>query len=232
MIRHLGSLITCLVIAACAGNTPGSGTPSGERGGQRQSGRCGPAAFPVMLPPLDSIIDSSAVASEVEGASGVYLIAFVIDGPPIVGVLDPGTDSSAAAIVQRQIANNLKPQPSTRDPWGLRVIVSGGENTALIPARTEFCPPTMDEERRVVRTSIQAVPASQMPSIRSNMRIRNRFRYRALVGADGRVVRVEVIQSTGDLSADSDITRALERGRYQPATLGGLPVTAWHQTSR
>ena len=54
-----------------------------------------------------------------------------------------------------------------------------------------------------------------------------RTEYRILVGEDGRVLRVEILISSGDPMLDQAIRRWASVGRYSPAIRNGRPLPLW-----
>ena len=63
--------------------------------------------------------------------------------------------------------------------------------------------------------------------VQEDQRRRRSMLHRLLVDARGRVLSVELMNSSGDGQTDADATSALRKLSFSPTKLDGAPVSAW-----
>ena len=220
-------------LALAVSRAPGQDlTPRPDVPGSYTVARCIDLPLPAQLPPLDSVLDSATVATELRlaGVSKPVLFGLRIGAlatTPSVRVLDAKVPASLADTARRIIEAALRPIPADRQ-WAFRLRVEGSEPRFQLE-RSRLCagsPPLRD-----VRSGVATVTADQLAQMRreieDNKRKRGAMRHRVFADALGRVVTVELVRTSGDAQMDANEAETLQRRRFAPTKLDGLPVAAW-----
>jgi hypothetical protein len=202
--------------------------------GAYAAGECHPAPFPVQLPPLDSVLDSAALAPALKSAG--------VD-KPIVLALRLGTIASAprVRVVERKVSGQVADRalqkvdaavrviPTDRD-WAFRLRVDVEPDVALTLERSQVCAAVPGPRPGLVYRVGQATPEEwaqmRLQAEEATAHLRSLL-HRVLVDAKGQVVTVKRVHSSGDARLDQSEEDALQRRPFTPTKLDGVAVTAW-----
>lgn len=115
------------------------------------------AFHPRELPPVSTLLDSSAIAGELRArpeGSVLLALAFHASGrTERARVIDRRMPASAADSIGALVMLRLR-APSTEEEWGARLLVSTGAAAALSLARREVCPPALARIERLALTNV------------------------------------------------------------------------------
>jgi hypothetical protein len=203
--------------------------------GVYEAGQCGPAPFPVVLPPLDSVVDTTSLrallaARGVNKRVVVTLRLGALETTSRVWVVETDAPDSVAAQAVADVDAALQTIPPDR-AWAFRLRIDGDGGSVLRLERSNLCgaaPPHREtaSRGRLEIASIQEVERSTRESEAEQSRLRV-LRHRVLVDAAGRVLAVQVAVTSGDAGIDASHSYALQRQVFKPSRLDDRPVTAW-----
>ena len=208
-------------------------SPRAELPGLVPAEQCGPAPFPLELPPLDSVLDTAAVAvalraNELSKPVVLALRLGALETTPRVRVIQTKAPRDIADRAAAAVDAALRPVPADLS-WAFRVKIDVDRDLVFSLERSRVCgaiPP-----RPEVRTATQTVRADELQEIRreaDEAAARYRaMRHRVLVAADGRVLAVELMRSSGDGVRDASGADRWKRAVFKPTKLDDVPVTAW-----
>jgi TonB-like protein len=204
--------------------------------GLYQHGSCAPASFPSVLPMVNDVLDSAALA-RVLGDSGlrdpltVSLRLGSLNSEPRVRVLGKPKSASIARRMAAVVLSAIRPVPADT-PWAFRLRLEPGGAPTMSLSRSEFCPPAW-KQGAVVRTQSYRMEEGQAVEMQRRLeeeaRLRQMVIFRVLVQANGRAGDVIRVAASGDRRIDNQMQQIVTRGNYFPAKLDGAPVSAWLQ---
>lgn len=181
-------------------------------------------AAPVGLPPPVAVTTPSAVAippDAAEPASG----ASPDSGPPAVSnESSPSTSMSPVTLPesrQRSTVTTPAPQPTIPSPLP-------NDAPALSVETLPIEAPAVDPSSRDARL-VRRVPADY-PALARQRRIGGWVDLEYVVGTDGRVVDVRVLDSDPPRVFDISAERALRRWQFEPASRAGIPTQSVGRT--
>ena len=185
-----------------------------------QSGGCGDTKYPSHLPAPSALVDSTHAIADLAAFAGskpmLFSLVFAIgDSVPQVRALDRNDEAAAIALI-----NYLKHQPPG-PMWAIRVRIAGGDAPSLMLERSQYCPPEPLSKRiptMAIAGSITTRGQAATPIMSSGAKAE------ALIGADGNIIRVQVIGTTGSPQADYSFRMEIQRHRFKPAQLDGEAV--------
>lgn len=211
-------------LAAQEADRPGPPTADSTR-------KCGPAREPRRLPAVNDMIDSAAAAQTLGVLNGRPIEVLVSlqfgesGGLAHAAVLWRNTavdTASAVGVAVARVFRAQEPLGPRQDPWGLRIRVHTIEGLALAVERAEFCPPEL------VSLGTSRIGTVVLNARESAEFMRDGRGYaRALVGIDGIVQNVELVNGSGSAELDRDLVNGAWQARYKPALLDGQPVAVW-----
>ena len=193
--------------------------------------RCEPSRDPRRLPAVDQVIDSAASTRALAAIVGrpIELLVSVVFGQSgglaHVAVLWRNTDvdtATAMGTVLIQAARPQNPRTPREDPWGVRVRIQTASAVAFSIERAEYCPPQYlpGQAFTTGRVLLDAQEASEF--LRDGRAVA-----RVLVGTDGLIQDVELVNSSGSAEFDRDFVEGARQSRYKPALIDGHPVPVW-----
>jgi len=189
---------------------------------------CRPAQTPHELPAASALVDSAHAIADLapfSRAGRPMLFSLIYnedDSLPHVRPLDKA-DAIAAVLVMRA----LRPQPPS-EIWAIRVRVQEGQNPMLTLERSTYCPPVPDSTPMVIVPNVTSFDLQHRDRVPiENLRIDE---LEMLVSAEGEVLVVHLIGSTGVKAFDDQLTRDLKHRRFHPALLDDLPMQAVYRT--
>jgi hypothetical protein len=196
--------------------------------------QCGPAPFPIQLPPLDSVLDTAVLVPALQSIGvnkrlllGVRLGA--VEATLRVRVIEKKVSGEVAERAVAEVEATIRPVPADRD-WAFRIMVQGGAHPIITLERSRICA-AIPAPQNSPMTAIAVVPSTDLDRLRSEAqqtasRLRS-MRHRVLVDESGRVLAVELTNSSGDPQMDEVHAMALKRRSFLPTKLDGVAVTAW-----
>jgi len=192
-----------------------------------QAEDCGETLYPTPLPKPSALVDSAqAVADLVQFAVAKPLLFSLVfkpgDSLPQIRPLDKS--DSAAAVTLRNFVRRQRPA----DFWAVRVRIALGDAPALTLEHSTYCPPV---PRYPISNRPILVPTQSTPGAQIGRGLRTIVVHaEALVAANGRVIRVRILEPSGSPKTDYDVARDLRRQHFQPARLDGEPIEALYRT--
>jgi hypothetical protein len=193
-----------------------------------QAEDCGETMYPTPLPQPSALVDSAqAVASLGQLAVAKPVLFSLVfkpgDSLPQIRPLDKS--DSAAAVTLRNFVRRQRPA----DFWAVRVrIAAGGNAPALTLEHSTYCPPV---PRYPISNRPILVPTQSMPGDRIGRGLRTIVVHaEVLVAANGRVIRVRILEPSGSPRTDYEVSRDLRRQHFQPARLDGEPIEGLYRT--
>ena len=192
-----------------------------------QTEDCGETLYPTPLPKPSALVDSAqAVADLVQFAVAKPLLFSLVfkpgDSLPQIRPLDKS--DSAAAVTLRNFVRRQRPA----DFWAVRVRIALGDAPALTLEHSTYCPPV---PRYPISNRPILVPTQSTPGAQIGRGLRTIVVHaEALVAANGRVIRVRILEPSGSPKTDYDVARDLRRQHFQPARLDGEPIEALYRT--
>ena len=198
-----------------------------------QPGECHAPPFPAQLPPLDSVVDSTRLATALKSAGVDKALVFglrlgALATVPRARVIQKMVSGQVADRALREVDAALRVPPTDRD-WAFRLRVEVDPDLVMTLERSEVCAAVPGPRGLQMRTF--AVPSESLAQIRreaEDAAIRRRaLLHRVLVDAKGHVVAVELVHSSGDATMDEKEATALQRRGFNPTKLDGLAVSAW-----
>src|SRR2546425_2575578 len=111
--------------------------------GAYAAGECHAAPFPVQLPPLDSVLDSVALATALKSAGVGKSVVFglrlgALTSVPRVRVIEKKVSGQIADRALQEVDAAIRVIPPHRD-WGLRLRVEGEPDLAMRLERSQVC---------------------------------------------------------------------------------------------
>lgn len=203
--------------------------------GLYQHGPCAPAPFPSVLPMVNDVLDSAALA-KVLGDSGLRetltlsLRLGSLNSDPPVRVLGKPKFPDIARRMATVILSAIRPVPADT-PWAFRLELAPSDAPTMSLSRSELCPPARKQE--LVRTQSYRMEEGQAMEMQRRVeeeaRLRQMVAFQVLVQANGRAGEVIRVAASGDRRIDEQMQQIVTRGSYFPAKLDGAPVSAWLQ---
>lgn len=191
--------------------------PSPRRG-------CRPMREPRRLPAVASLADSASLIAAITAFArenpitgdtipyGVYSLTLGAGGRvESLRPLSYWLPRSQVDAFGSLVASHLRPQEV--DPGTVRLRVSLGDAPQVRVLQSEYCPAEV-RTRFEIRTGSPGVPKTQPQPVR----------VRARVAADGRVMSVHVVRSSGDPEIDTWVQATLQRGSAVPGIIDGTPA--------
>lgn len=230
---------TGLLLATGFGTTVDSQVvPQRDASGREITRHCRPAEWPKQLPPLDAVLDSTALAQAVAAlpqsdTAGVLLgILYRKDGPTTVRLLESAAPSSATvATLLELVEHGLRPAAPGRPLAALRVRVRRGGHGNTQVERSVFCPP-------------ERMPGPHGPPERIQVEIRPGDRLSGATGGrvtietessideTGHVTDARILTGSGIQELDDGIIRRELARLYFPALIDGLPIPSVMRNGR
>ena len=97
--------------------------------------------------------------------------------------------------------------------------------------RSAHAPPARAEPQRTgptVDADWRGNPRPPYPEVAQRLGEQGAVRIDVFVGAEGRVLDVRLMQSSGSAVLDETALRTVRRWRFRPATVDGKPVAQWY----
>jgi hypothetical protein len=228
--RTLPALFACALLGASAADAQISSSPvddfvasaSSRGSGGRPRRGCAPLREPHPVPSISVMADSAALSAEVAAFAREFPIASdslpfaaytVAYGPAGVQSLRPVNYRLPAGQAQRfatLVRGHLRPIGAASAYLRLRVLVA--EQPRFVVDNVERCRPELRTDFHM-RTATQA-------EYRAPISLRARVR----VGADGRILSVQLLRSTRDAEIDTWVQSVLQAGTAVPGLIDGVPV--------
>lgn len=196
-------------------------------------GVCHDAPFPVRLPALDSVVDSSSLATG--------LVALGVNKRVVLG-LQPGASDTARRVrlvekrVSDQVADStarlvesaLRATPPDSD-WVFRLRVDQDHPLTMRLERARVCaatPGPKNPETLTVRMQADSAADSRRAFESEPVR-RRAIVYRMLLDAYGQLMILQLVHSSGDRGLDDQLRGAIRERTFTPTSLDGVAVSAW-----
>jgi hypothetical protein len=199
-----------------------------------RSAACRAEPEPALLPAASAIVDSARLAAAVAGlrdadppAAGYVLLtlAFDADGTNIRrDLIEHSTRPAVADSMQRLVFAARQQAQAAEAEWGVRLRVDLADPVALRVGRREFCPPVA-RDRQIEEAIHSIAPAGVR---HRGLRRERIIRMRARVSEAGTITSAHVAR--GELrgsSLEREIAIHLRQFLFNPATLDGVPTSAW-----
>lgn len=185
--------------------------------------RCGPAPVPAVSG-VDALVDSSGIATLLMALDSTtewrYTIVADAGAEPRVHRY-AGAEGPADSLTSR-IQALVRTQPKSATSWGVRLVVSGGQNGSLALEPAQLCRARRRSNESLRSVRIARVAGTGMPASPGSMD------FGAVISAQGNVVRVN--RMGGSERHGSEMERGframLMSARYIPAMLDGVSVTS------
>jgi len=193
-----------------------------------QADDCGETMYPTPLPTPSALVDSAqAVASlgQLAVAKPVLFSLMFKPGDSLPQIRPLDKSDSTAAVTLRNFVRRQRPA----DFWAVRVRIAAGANApALTLEHSTYCPPV---PRYPISNRPILVPTQNLPGERIGQGLRMIVVHaEVLVAANGRVIRVRILEPSGSPRTDYEVSRDLRRQHFQPARLDGEPIEALYRT--
>lgn len=213
---------------------PSRAIPDDARGSRArqevvQDRKCAPAEFPKALPPVEAILNvatlSQALAADpIARPTGdvTFSMRFLGNGQPEwvrpIGVSSP----SEYVRLQAHVAAHTRPQPAAKEPWNVRLQVTGGDSVRYAVGRSHFCPVEQIRvaNRGAMNTGLSMASADDMRSLRSG----GQNHVTVEVSSTGEILDVRLARSSGNRLQDDIVLQGAREARYKPAIVDGIFV--------
>ena len=216
-----------LFVAFTVAMTPEAVSQS-RTGGTSSSRKCSTLREPRRLPPVDQVVDSTALVAQLStlpashhGAEVVLSLAHTGDSTSVHVVATPS--AGVGDTVRRLVQNQLRLTRSFEAPH-LRVQLVLAEVVTLGTARSQLCLPIL-AERQLPQQPFVEVPLPASGRVRDTI-------VKILIDASGVVTEAVVQSSSGVPELDDFVLRSMRSKRYEPALLDGRAVSVWLDRGR
>lgn len=201
-----------------------------------QARECPLAKVPDPLPDIAALVDVEpfrrALVTELAGVPPATAIPFSLRFSAdarqewLVGLRSEGVDVPLKMRVQRLLAEYLRRQPPADVPWSLRLDVIAGDSIQLRVSRSEVCPVEPLRER--------SAPGAGGTTILDRSEMEDLQRAGPVtIGVDvdptGRVLGVELLQSSRSRMVDDQALKRARESKYRPALVDGIPVASRYE---
>lgn len=209
--------LSLLALAVACAPAPSSGTADAFGG-------CGPSPRPHALPPVDALVDSSRAARALAArpAGGPALFSLFVDAGdaarlyPIAASDAPTAADSLVALLDPL----LRPQPTGRIAWAVRLAVTTGPDPKFAVSRSQLCSPVL------VPNSGSGRIRSYRRDARTDPRADETVELQRVIGSDGIVATINRVGGNSPVGSELELVmRDMHRlYRFHPARLDGIPI--------
>ncbi len=193
--------------------------------------RCVTARFPVELPPLNSVLDSARLVAALASAGVdrdlvVGLRLGAAEAEPRVRVIQTQVPEEIADRAVVEIEASIGGIPADRE-WAFRVRVRTRGGLMVDLERSHVCGAAPRATRRPDERRVAVVTDADRRLVQEAEMRRRSMRHRILVDDKGRILVIELVNSSGDAGMDARRTAFLQSLSFMPALLDGVGVIAW-----
>ena len=193
-----------------------------------QNRNCSPAAAPKTLPPADGIVNVAALTSAIAAEPALRPSADVTFSVRFLGngqaewVKPIGAASQEELMrLQSIVAAHTRAQTAAKEPWSVRLRITGGEPLGYEVSRSHVC-----RVEKAAANSGEIGTGIAMASIEDIRALQQMNEAHAVVevGPTGQIRDVRLVRSSGSRIQDDLIMQAAREARYLPAVVDGFPV--------
>jgi TonB family protein len=188
-------------------------------------------------PPISAVLDSAGLVHDLQALAleaprsvpPLFTIEFDSTGAvdTVRAMLDP-LPASYAAPVAAAIRARLRPQAPSRSPVRTWIrAVAGPQARVDRPRLHENQPQLLNRSAITQQLSWAAAAQQQRVGRFPPGGYEARVRFRVLADGTPQAQGVSVTQSSGDVDVDREAVDVVQRMRFRPATVEGVPVNVW-----
>jgi TonB family protein len=187
---------------------------------------CGPA-LGLARRTQEQLLDATPVLIEARFITEGGYVLFSAAVNRVSGIelreLENSLNAEATASIGSALRGALTlPRDTVTERYRIRVDAGTGAQVRVAPA--VFCRAEPANRTSVSRALGRAMGQEMN---RQRLRLRGTVTVAALIAADGKVERAELVASTRNVGYDRAITEALQRARFLPALIDGVGVPTW-----